>query len=178
LLFGAMSSTSDPRKGYHLLKDSLQRLQQEGNVNNIELVVFGASRGQTENDTGIVTHYMGRLHDDVSLVLLYNAADIFVAPSLQDNLPNTLVESLACGTPCVAFNLGGMPDLITNETVGSLAEGTDNKTLKKAIEYSLLQENISSDAISNISKELRSEDVISALYQKLYLKLVNTSLGC
>ncbi|WP_445153242.1 glycosyltransferase [Aeromonas hydrophila] len=64
---------------------------------------------------------MGRLHDDISLCLLYNAADLFVAPSLQDNLPNTLVESLSCGTPCVAFKIGGMIDLIPNAYILSAA---------------------------------------------------------
>jgi glycosyltransferase involved in cell wall biosynthesis len=172
LLFGAMSSTSDPRKGYHLLKSSLLQLQREGNAQNVELVVFGASRGKTESDTGIVTHYMGRLYDDITLVLLYNAADIFVAPSLQDNLPNTLVESLACGTSCVAFNLGGMPDLICDERLGSLAVIKDSEGLKNAIEHHLSQHDISKDTISKVSSDLRSEDIISSFYHKLYLELV------
>ena len=47
-----------------------------------------------------------QVHDEISMALAYSAADIFVAPSIQDNLPNTIIESLACGTPCAAFDIG------------------------------------------------------------------------
>jgi glycosyltransferase involved in cell wall biosynthesis len=53
---------------------------------------------------------------------VYSAADVFLAPSLEDNLPNTVLEALTCGTPCVAFNIGGMPDLIQHQKNGYLAE--------------------------------------------------------
>ncbi|WP_220721017.1 glycosyltransferase [Agarivorans litoreus] len=137
ILFGAMSSTSDPRKGYTYLKEAMQLLKKKHKVDDVELVVFGASRGDTENETGIATHYMGRLYDDVSLVLLYNAADLFVAPSLQDNLPNTLVEALACGTPCVAFDIGGMKDLISNSTHGELVKDITSEALSCCLKNQL-----------------------------------------
>ncbi|BCK15030.1 TPA: glycosyltransferase [Vibrio cholerae] len=168
LLFGAMSSTADPRKGYHLLLPALKHLAERGEAQNIELVVFGASRGDAQDVTGIKTHYMGRLHDDISLCLLYNAADIFVAPSLQDNLPNTLVESLACGTPCVAFDIGGMRDLIVNEKFGFLINEVNTSSLAKAIID--LEDGNAHDKfrISSLSKSIRDETVIAQQYLRLY----------
>lgn len=168
ILFGAMSSTSDSRKGYSYLIEALQKYDRKEEV---ELVVFGASRGSSQRDTGITTHYMGRLYDDMSLILLYNAADIFIAPSLQDNLPNTLVESLACGTPCIAFKIGGMPDLVSDNMLGSLAPSINSISLKNSIESSLVQ-NFSCNEIAYTSKKIRDEKIISSHYEKLYADLI------
>ncbi|MDX7878432.1 glycosyltransferase [Aeromonas veronii] len=167
LLFGAMSSTSDPRKGYHLLIPALQQLKVEGKAEQIELVVFGASRGDAEQVTGIKTHYMGRLHDDISLCLLYNAADLFVAPSLQDNLPNTLVESLACGTPCIAFDIGGMADLV-NESTGILAAKVDSLELFDAIQLLFKCDKIKESDIVSFSHRCFSHELVVQRYFGLY----------
>lgn len=122
VLFGAVSSTTDRRKGFHLLQAALQQLAAQPNIRqDTELLVFGAYPPSRPPDLGLPTHYLGHFHDDASLALLYSAADVFAAPSLQDNLPNTVVESLTCGTPVVAFDVGGMPDLIENGHSGFLA---------------------------------------------------------
>ncbi|WP_330543978.1 glycosyltransferase [Aeromonas hydrophila] len=170
LLFGAMSSTSDPRKGYHLLIPALQQLKIEGKAEQVELVVFGASRGDAEQVTGIKTHYMGRLHDDISLCLLYNAANLFVAPSLQDNLPNTLVESLACGTPCVAFDIGGMKDLILGEYEGELINEISFNELSRTLN-SILQRKYHKDTISQRSLSRRSICAVVKLYSEAYYEV-------
>ena len=116
VFFGAMSATSDRRKGFHLLLPALQKLSQfQVWQDRLELAVFGASQPINPPNFGFRTHYLGRLNDDISLALVYSAADVFVAPSIQDNLPNTVMEALACGTPCVAFKIGGMPDMIEHE---------------------------------------------------------------
>lgn len=169
LLFGAMSSTSDPRKGYHLLIPALQQLKVEGKAEQIELVVFGARRGDAEQVTGIKTYYMGRLHDDISLCLLYNAADLFVAPSLQDNLPNTLVESLSCGTPCVAFKIGGMIDLIPNALYGECCNHIHESDLANAILVQLDKvDSNSKSKIHNASYLTRSFETIVEKYSEIY----------
>jgi glycosyltransferase involved in cell wall biosynthesis len=122
ILFGAMWATSDRRKGFHLLQPAFQKLRQLTNSEDIELAIFGASSPSNPPDFGFPTHYLGRLNDDFSLSMLYAASDIYISTSLQDNLPNTIVEALACGTPCVAFKIGGMPDLIEHQQNGYLAE--------------------------------------------------------
>jgi glycosyltransferase involved in cell wall biosynthesis len=167
VLFGAMSSTSDPRKGYHYLQQALLHLKVERNADNIELVVFGASGGSSAEDTGLITHYLGRLHDDFTLSALYNAADVFVAPSLQDNLSNTLVESLACGTPCVAFDIGGMSDLIPSNDYGTLVPSIDKVALAVAIRTELARPRCS-EKIAQRSMAMRSENHIASQYSELY----------
>lgn len=169
LLFGAMSSTSDPRKGYHLLIPALQQLKTEGKAEQIELVVFGASRGDAEHVTGIKTHYMGRLHDDISLCLLYNAADLFVAPSLQDNLPNTLVESLACGTPCVAFDIGGMGDLVGTSIMGGLCADVTPPSFAKAL-IDVLSQPHNANIIAASNAAIRTPVVVVQKYHDIYKK--------
>lgn len=171
LLFGAMSSTSDPRKGYHLLIPALQQLKAEGKAEQLALVVFGASQGDATQITGIPTHYMGRLHDDISLCLLYNAADLFVAPSLQDNLPNTLVESLACGTPCVAFNIGGMSDLIVGDNYGELCREANYIDLCRTISIQL-DKVTERQLLVKSSNSYRGQDIITEKYLSIYKGLL------
>lgn len=136
ILFGA-ASTSQPRKGFHLLKSALQNLSQAGQKDNLELVVFGASQPDEQSNLGFKCHYLGNFNDDVSLALVYAGADVFVAPSTQDNLPNTVMEALACGTPCVGFDIGGMPDMIEHQRNGYLAKPIDVESLAAGIAWVL-----------------------------------------
>jgi glycosyltransferase involved in cell wall biosynthesis len=137
ILFGAISATSDPRKGFSLLQSALQNLSQSGWGEQVELVVFGASQPQNLPELGLKSHYLGRLNDDISLSLAYAAGDVFLAPSVQDNLPNTVMESLACGTPCVTFDIGGMPDMIDHQQNGYLAKPFDVDDLARGIVWVL-----------------------------------------
>lgn len=105
-----------------------------------ELIVFGASEPESPPDFGLPVHYLGYLHDDVGIALLYAAADVMIAPSRQDNLPNTVVEPLSCGTPVVAFDIGGMPDMIEHQINGYLAKPFDNSDLAAGIDWVLSDE--------------------------------------
>ena len=137
ILFGAINATSDPRKGFHLLQPALQNLCQSGWGDKVELIVFGSSQPDNQKDLGFKTHYLGKLSDDISLAQVYAAADVFIAPSLQDNLPNTVMESIACGTPCVAFKIGGIPDMIEHQQNGYLAQPFEVEDLAKGIAWVL-----------------------------------------
>lgn len=137
ILFGALDSTQDKRKGFTLLLAALQTLQKLESLEAVELVIFGASEPLDPINFGFKANYTGKLSDDVSLSLLYAAADVFVAPSVQDNLPNTILESLFCGTPCAAFNIGGMPDLIEHQQNGYLAQPFLPEDLAQGIHWIL-----------------------------------------
>lgn len=133
ILFGAMNATSDPNKGFEHIFSALQAFSLE----NTELVIFGSSQPTTPLIFKQSVHYLGQLHDDVSLRVLYNAADVMIVPSLQENLSNTIMESLACGTPVVAFDSGGNSDMIEHQKNGYLAQPFDTDDLAKGIEWVL-----------------------------------------
>jgi glycosyltransferase involved in cell wall biosynthesis len=137
VLFGAMSSTSDRRKGFHLLQPALKSLSQSGWQDRIELLVFGSSEPSEPPEFGFNCRYLGRLHDDISLAVLYSAADVFVAPSIEDNLPNTIMEAIACGTPCVGFKIGGIPEMIEHHANGYLARPDEPEDLAQGIAWVL-----------------------------------------
>ena len=170
VLFGAMSSTTDHRKGFHLLLPALQTLSRDPvSGPQTELLVFGARAPRQPVDLGLPVHYLGQFSDDLSMVLLYSAADVFVAPSLQDNLPNTLVESLSCGTPCVAFDIGGMPDLVRDQACGQLAPAGDIEALAKAIAAVLARTGEQARADCRRSAEGRFADTdVAAQYLDYY----------
>lgn len=133
LLFGAMGGGRDPRKGFDLLAAALDHLR--GQIQGLELVIFGQLAPQEPPNLGFQVHYTGPLHDDVSLRLLYSAADVFALPSRQDNLPLTCMEALTCGTPVVAFESSGPPTMIEHQKTGFLADAFDSEDFAKGIRW-------------------------------------------
>ncbi len=170
VLFGAMSATSDPRKGFNELKEALKLLS----FPEVELIVFGSSKPKDSPDLGFPTHYLGKLSDDVSLSSLYSAADVTVIPSLQENLANCIVESLACGTPVVGFAIDGNGDMIEHKKNGFLAKPFKSQDLALGIEWILNAQNydeLSSNARSKILKEFDST-IVAERYIDLYKEIL------
>lgn len=137
ILFSAFGATLDKRKGNDFLLAAIKKMVLAGWGDKAELLVIGARPPEEPLDLGIKVHYMGRLHDEISQILLYSAADVTVAPSRQENLSNTVMESLACGTPVVAFNIGGMPDMIDHQASGYLAAPFESDDLSAGIVWVL-----------------------------------------
>lgn len=137
VLFGAINGTSDRRKGFHLLLAALQRLSHSGWNDQIELLIFGASKPDQPPDLGFKTHYLGRLTDDVTLALVYSSADAMIMPSVQEAFGQTASESLSCGTPVVAFNATGLKDIVDHQQTGYLAKPFSTEDLAKGIAWVL-----------------------------------------
>lgn len=173
ILFGADNSTSDVRKGYKYLIKGLEILSQSELSKDVELIVFGGEKG--EEIMPFPTRFLGILNDDISLNIVYSAADIFVAPSLEDNLPNTIMESLFSGTPVVAFNIGGIPDMIKHKFNGYLAEEKNSTDLCRGIQYILSNkddyEKIRSNCRSFVVENFNEEKIANE-YEKIYKKLL------
>jgi glycosyltransferase involved in cell wall biosynthesis len=168
LLFGAMGGARDPRKGFDLLLKALGHLQ--GQVKGLELVVFGQLPPREPLDLGFPIHYTGHLHDDISLRLLYSAADLLAIPSRQDNLPNTGVESLACGTPVIAFDTCGLPDIVSHRRNGYLAEAFDPVDFAHGMRWVLEQRDNGDlrQAARDSAVERFSPDVVVPQYLDVY----------
>lgn len=128
-----MNATSDPNKGFQHIFVALKA----SSLENTELVIFGSSQPSNPSSFTQPVHYLGQLHDDVSLRVLYSTADVMVVPSLQENLSNTIMESLACRMPVVAFDIGGNSDMIEHRKNGYLAKPFDTDDLAKGIEWVL-----------------------------------------
>ena len=178
ILFGAMTSTSDKRKGYDLLKRALSFFKEKFYLKDkdIVLLVFGANKPQNNENLPFDINYLGQISDDITLNIIYNSADVFIAPSREDNLPNTIVEALSCGVPCVAFNVGGMIDLIEHKNNGYLAEPFNIEDLAEGINFVLEDENrwnnLSENALNKAQKDYNIND-ISDKYIDLYDRLYN-----
>lgn len=171
VLYGAMSATSDPRKGFKELGNAMAKLEKS---DNIEFVVFGSSKPENEPDFGFQTHYLGSLSDDVSLVTLYSAVDVMIVPSLQENLSNTIMESLACGTPVIGFDIGGNSDMIIHQETGYLAKSFDTTDLKDGIEWILNNGKYDELCLNAREKAMREFD--SILVAKKYIELYKDTL--
>ncbi len=167
ILFGAIGGASDPRKGFKYLAEALGKLADDGRA---ELVVFGSQRHEAL-DVSRPVHQMGRLHDGVSLSALYSACDVYVLPAIQEALGKTLMEALACGTPCIAFEGTGPNDLLAHRLDGYLARMKDSADLAAGIEWALAQA-WSREALQSRIVERFGVERISQRYIRLYESLV------
>jgi len=176
ILFGSLNATSDPRKGFHFLQPALQQLSQAGWHDQIELVIFGSSRPQHSPDLAFRTHYLGTLSDDLSLAVVYSAADIFILPSTQENLANTVMEAMACGTPCIAFDIGGMPDMIEHQKTGFLVPPYEVADIAKGIAWILESEERYQKLSYHARKKVEGEftqELQSRRYLSLFTQILN-----
>ncbi|MGB3191796.1 MAG: glycosyltransferase family 4 protein [Limnoraphis sp.] len=138
VLFGASpGTTGDPRKGFQLLKPALQKLIQLEWKDKIELVVFGGSKPEKPLDLGFKIHYLGQFQDDISLALVYSAANVMVVPSIQEAFGQTASEALVCGTPVVAFGATGLKDIVNHQQNGYLAQPFEVDDLARGITWVL-----------------------------------------
>ncbi|HBA87119.1 MAG TPA: glycosyl transferase [Geobacter sp.] len=137
ILFGAHDSTIDRNKGFQYLAAALKKLAEAGLGETCEVVVFGSDTPHSPPDLGLRTRYLGYFHDEQRLNQLYAAADLFVAPSMQENLPFTIMEAMASGTPCVAFDVGGIPELVDHKVNGFLAKPFQTESLAEGMAWVL-----------------------------------------
>lgn len=169
VLFGANSATSDINKGFKELSEALNKLEGK----DIEFVVFGSSKPQNAPDFGFKTHYLGHLHDDVSLVTLYSAVDVMIVPSLQEAFGQTASESMSCGTPVVAFGATGLLDIVEHQQNGYLAKPFESEDLAHGIEWVLNATNydeLCQNAREKVVREFDSK-VVAKKYVELYSEI-------
>jgi glycosyltransferase involved in cell wall biosynthesis len=177
ILFGALFATSEARKGFQFLQPALRKLAARYGDVPLCAVVFGASQPASPPDFGMHSRYLGMQHDDISLALLYSAADVLVAPSVQENLSNAVMESMACGTPVVAFDVGGMPDLIDHLENGYLAKPFETDDLSEGIRWVIESESRLRELGARARKKVEAEyamAVVARKYREVYEEAVSS----
>ncbi|MBN3927788.1 glycosyltransferase family 4 protein [Nostoc sp. NMS4] len=184
ILFGAIEATSDKNKGFHLLQPALKELSKSGWKDDLEVVIFGASQPENPPDLGFKTHYLGHLHDAISLATVYSAADVMLVPSLQESFGQTASESFACGTPVVAFNSTGLKDIVDHQQNGYLAKPYEVEDFAKGIIWILENEQrlqklsfyARDKAEQKFTLELQARRY-SALFQEILIAAKKSSLS-
>jgi glycosyltransferase involved in cell wall biosynthesis len=182
VLFGAIDATGDTRKGSHLLQQALQKLSKTEWQEKIELVIFGASEPETPVDFGFPVHYLGHL-DDNTLRLAYSAADVMLAPSIQESFGQTASESLACGTPVVVFEGTGLADIVdgnqstkSNNCNGYVAKYCDIEDLAKGITW-VIEDGERHQKLRYHSREKAQQEYAKSVQAKRYLSLFERILN-
>ena len=138
LLFGAQRIT-DKRKGFRYLAEACEHISMHHPTlpDNLGVVVLGGDAESVKETLSLPVYAVNYLSNETEIAQLYSAADLFVTPSLQDNLPNTIVEAMACGTPCVGFNVGGIPEMISHKQDGYIADYCDSIDFAQGIAWCL-----------------------------------------
>lgn len=134
LLF-ACQKVTNPRKGINLLLEALTKLPRE--LGGLHVVVAGELAESVAANIPYPVHALGYVRGEEAMANLYRAVDAFVTPSLEENLPNTIMEAMASGTPCVGFDIGGIPEMIVHERTGYIARYADTSDLAAGIAFVL-----------------------------------------
>ncbi|GAA4437465.1 glycosyltransferase family 4 protein [Ravibacter arvi] len=140
ILFAA-AKVSAAGKGFSYLKEALRMLigSKPFIKKNLQLLVTGGGDTDEIGDLPITAHHLGYVGNEASMVDIYNAASLYVTPSLEENLPNTIMEALACGTPAVGFRTGGIPEMINHLENGYVADFKSPESLAEGIQWVLEQ---------------------------------------
>lgn len=172
ILFGAVHGGSDPRKGFSLLSEALDRPILRNARIPCELRVFGASHGPSLSSAHPI-RYVGEINDDVHMALLYSAADVVVVPSRQEAFGLTASEAHCCGTPVVGFRGTGLNDIVAHGKTGYLANSNSPDDLARGIHWVLDPKN-RHDQLSRNAR-FRAEDLFSLTRQAgAYLELYHS----
>lgn len=132
---------TDPRKGMDFFVDAVRLLveQHPEMKETTAIAILGGHAEDVASQLVLPTHPLGYVSHPRRIVEVYNAADVFVLPSLEDNLPNTLMEAMACGVPCVGFQTGGIPEMIDHRQNGYVAQYQQADDLARGIHYVLAE---------------------------------------
>lgn len=155
ICFGAVDISS-VYKGWDYLKKTFGFLAEVYAYDKLEVVIFGnGDLDEFNSSIPFKIHYLGYLQEEERISLAYKCADVFVIPSILDNQPTTVVESLRCGIPVVGFNLCGIPEMIEHQQTGYIAEAYNSYDLSLGIQYCL-----NNDLSGKLKQQYQHEQVI------------------
>jgi glycosyltransferase involved in cell wall biosynthesis len=175
IIMFAVEKINDPRKGFPLLLEALHKIP-DHQRKHMELLLLGQGGEMLNGLQPFPIHEMGPIFSEKMMAICYNSADVFILPTQQDNFPNGLLESMACGTPCISFKVGGVPEVIRHMETGYLAEYGSIDDLANGIQHLLNNPNMIGDwgrRSRNIALQEYTLAIQAHRYKELYLELVN-----
>lgn len=134
------------------------------------IVILGGHAEELENSFMIPAFPLGYINDNRKIVDVYNACDVFVIPSLSENLPNTIMEAMACGVPSIGFNVGGIPEEIDHKKNGYIAEYRNSDDLARGIHWILSEadyKSLSHNAVNKVETNY-SQQAVAMRYINVY----------
>jgi glycosyltransferase involved in cell wall biosynthesis len=178
IVMGAIGGISDVRKGGDLLISALKSSRFK-DIKDVELLIYGQSEPQENLDIPFKAHWVGPIADDRKLALVNSAADVAVIPSRQEAFGQTVLEAQACGIPVVAFNIGGIPDIVEHNMSGYLARPFDTDDLARGI-VKILADDEKRGSMSKRARDtsLRkfSFDKVAIEYKEIYLETLKSQI--
>jgi len=173
ILFGA-ANINDRRKGISYLVEALNILKNQHPEGKTEVVIFGKNKHFDVTQLPFKVYELSLITSQQELAEIYSMADVFVTPSLEDNLPNTIMEALACGTPVVAFDTGGIPEMVDHQQNGYLAQFRSAEDMAKGL-YEVLStadtDKLSANARQKVLDNYTNEKVAKQ-YNDLYQSII------
>ena len=175
LLFGSMKTT-DKRKGIDYLVNACEILSKSHPdfCKQLGVVILGKESDVYQSLFPFPIYSMNYVNSEKELADIYNAVDLYVTPSLQDNLPNTIMEAMACGIPCVGFNVGGIPEMIDHLHNGYVADYKSAEDFANGIHWALSEgeyDSLSQEAHRKVITSY-SESTIAKRYIEVYNKIM------
>ncbi len=163
---------TEPRKGMEYMMQACGRLAEEhpDMKQSMGVVILGGHSDEYEGRLPFDVYPIGYVSDPEKIVDVYNSADVFVLPSLEDNLPNTIMEAMACGVPCVGFNVGGIPEMIDHRKNGYVAAYKNADDLAEGMRWILQEADygaLSRAAVGKVSSSY-SQQSVALKYIEVY----------
>lgn len=174
ILFGA-DSGRERRKGFSELLQTMRFLAEKQGLKNKDIVILMFGTQPEHFDLPFAVKSLGYLRNDHDLAVAYSAADILALPSLEDNYPNIMTEAMACGTPVIAFDVGGMRDLI-RPPVGRLVTAFDIEDFARAIADLLRNEKLRAQLARNCRRHMQKTHSLATMgkaYKDLFEDLLS-----
>jgi glycosyltransferase involved in cell wall biosynthesis len=172
ILFSANGGIKNPFKGGEFVLDIYEKLKIRDDI--LFLNIGGEEKGVSDNWINY-----GYVRSEEEMALMYSAADIYLFPTLADNCPLTVIESMSCGLPVVTFDVGGVPEIVEHEKTGYIAKYKNSDDLLKGVEMLLDDEKMREEfgkAGEKRAREMFDAKIMAEKYYKLYLELLNKKL--
>ena len=170
ILFASQRVTTENKGMTYLIEACRQLADLTKCQTPCEVMILGGHAEEVVEQLPMKAYPLGYVNDEQRIVDVYHAADVFVLPSLSENLPNTIMEAMACGVPCVGFKVGGIPEEIDHKRNGYVAEYRSAEDLARGIRWILTEadyESLSQKAVHKVVQNY-SQQSVAVKYLDVY----------